>query len=82
MFYRPAEEEDFEKFEVEMDNRRGLDDDVKLCIEQGDVFKAHTLLRQRYGYGAVQARTYTAPYVKYLQAKKDFKEGKTVFVPY
>lgn len=82
IYFRPATKEDFENFKVEYDYGRYLEKDITDLIEQDNVRKAAKLFRERTGMGIKIALGYCEQYHKYVLAKRDFENGKPVFVPY
>lgn len=81
-FYRPATEGDFEDFEIEYPNYSSMDDWTKKLIEQGEISEAMNYIRNRTGMGINGCMKYCYSYQNYVFAKRDFEQGKPVFVSY
>lgn len=81
-FYRPATADDFEDFDVEYSNFSHMDNWTRKKIEEGDIPYAIKAIRQQTGIGLVECRKYCLKYQAYAFAKRDFEEGKPVFVAY
>jgi len=59
-----------------------MDDEVKRYIEQENMFKAIEFLKRKFGMGVMTAREHCNEYATFVQAKKDFEDGKAVYVHY
>jgi hypothetical protein len=81
-YSRLATEEDFRGYKVEYDHYREMNDDVKELIEQDKFNEATKLFSQGNGLGVMVARKYCLEYQRYVFAKRDFENGKMVFVSY
>lgn len=81
-FYRPAIEKDFENFEKICNHNLKLGDDIKEMIERNAFHSAVAILAKRNRKGAAWAKPYCEDYLAYVRARKDFQNGRTVFVPY
>lgn len=82
MFFRPARKEDFEGFEIQYDHGRYMSDEVKLLIEKDNYREAVRRFKVETGLGIYTSNEYCDKYQKYVFAKRDFEEGKEVFIPY
>lgn len=81
-YFRPATGDDFKGHDVQFDHYRYMGDDIKKLIEEDRLREAMNKLRKETSMGLVQIKSYCDEYQKYLTAKKDFENGKPVFVPY
>lgn len=82
MFVRPAKKEDFEGLTFEIRGYLPFPEEVKAKVEQEGVTIAAQLLREQTGMGVKEAIGCCETYHKYVCAKRDFENGKPVFVPY
>lgn len=80
-FYRPATKGDFMKAEKKFD-APSFYDEVKEKVEEGKIHQAVILLQSFTGKGGRECFESCIEYQEYLLAKKDFEEGKPVFVSY
>lgn len=80
-FYRPAQVEDFERFFNQTGLYR-LNDEEKEWIRKDKEIKAIHSFRERTSSTINYAKTIVEQYKIYLKVKKDFEDGKPVFVPY
>lgn len=81
-YFRPATKEDFKEPEMEYDFHLYMEEEIKNIIKDGDITKAITRFNEKTGVGASKAKKLCEFYHDYLQAKRDFENGKDVFVPY
>ena len=79
-YSRLATEEDFRGYKVEYDHYREMNDDVKELIEQDKFKEAMNLFSKSNGLGIAVANKYCREYQKYVFAKRDFEDGKMVFI--
>lgn len=81
-FYRPATSKDFENYDQICDHDLKIGEDIKEMIERNAFHSAVTILAKRSGKGAAWANPYCDDYLAFVRARKDFRNGRTVFVPY
>jgi len=82
MFFRPATKDDFTGYDIQYDHFRYMSDEVKALIEKDDDRSALQQFRSETGRGFNELKKYCEEYKKYISAKRDFEDGKQVFVSY
>lgn len=84
-FYREATSEDFESF-LNSEYCKDLNPYIKKTLdsnENGSIPKELLIeYKRQTGRGIADAKRHLMPYVRFLQAKKDFESGKKVYVDY
>jgi hypothetical protein len=82
IYSRLATKEDFQGIEIQYDRSGYMSDNIKTLIEQDEFKKAVSLFGQQCGRGISFSLPYCEKYLKYVLAKRDFDNGKMVFVSY
>lgn len=81
-FFRPATKDDFLGYEVQYDHFGYMSDEVKRLLEKDNFNGALAHFRTETGRGMAELKKCCEEYRKYVFAKRDFENGKPVFVSY
>lgn len=75
-FYRPAKAEDFQKPPYPLPPAAARE------LEGGQRYKAIAILRNEHSMGLHDAHKVCDAFASFIQAKRDFEDGKPVFTEY